>query len=174
MRRVNSYKASNLNNNKINGNRDGIVGIEWLRAEWQGGRSSSPDKCKNVIFFTSSRPILGPAQPLTQRVLGAPSPGAKRPGRGVDHFHLHLVPKTQISNPRSFGHQQAVKWCIHRHSCELTATDLERTLHVHTLSKLSPLTHPSNPHSEITYGRNGRWSSCRSFTALLHYKQTRL
>jgi hypothetical protein len=38
------------------------------------------------IFFASSRPVLGPIQPPFQWVLGALSPGVKRPGREADHL----------------------------------------------------------------------------------------
>jgi hypothetical protein len=36
---------------------------DWLRAEWPRGWSSSPGRIKNYLFFTSSRPALGPTQP---------------------------------------------------------------------------------------------------------------
>jgi hypothetical protein len=45
-------------------------------------RSSSPARGK--MFSTSSRPVLGPTQPLTQCVPGAPSPAVKRPEREAD------------------------------------------------------------------------------------------
>jgi hypothetical protein len=37
--------------------------------------SSSPDRGKIFLFSTSSRPVLGPAQPPIQWVQGALSPG---------------------------------------------------------------------------------------------------
>jgi hypothetical protein len=37
------------------------------------------------LFFTASRPVLGPAQPPIQRVPAAFTPGVKRPGREADH-----------------------------------------------------------------------------------------
>jgi hypothetical protein len=40
-------------------------------------------RAKNILFSMSSRPVLGPTQPLIQWVLGALSPGVKRPGRAV-------------------------------------------------------------------------------------------
>jgi hypothetical protein len=58
---------------------------DWLRAGRLRGRSSSPGRVKNFLFSTSSRPALGPTQPPIQRVLGAVSPGVKRPEREADH-----------------------------------------------------------------------------------------
>jgi hypothetical protein len=45
------------------------------------------DSCRDKIFllFTSSRPVLEPTQPPIQRVSGALSAGAKRPGREATH-----------------------------------------------------------------------------------------
>jgi hypothetical protein len=40
---------------------------------------------KNFFFSTSSRPALGPVQPPIQWVLGALSPGVKRPGSEAYH-----------------------------------------------------------------------------------------
>jgi hypothetical protein len=57
----------------------------WLRAEWPRGRSSRPDRVKNFLFSTSSRPVLGSTQPPIQGAPGALSPGVKRPGREADH-----------------------------------------------------------------------------------------
>jgi hypothetical protein len=50
-----------------------------------GGRSSSPGKVKNVLFFTSSRPGLEFIQPLIQWVPGTISLRVNRPGRETDH-----------------------------------------------------------------------------------------
>jgi hypothetical protein len=38
--------------------------VDWLRAGRQRGRSSSPGRVKNFFFSTSSRPPLGPTQPI--------------------------------------------------------------------------------------------------------------
>jgi hypothetical protein len=61
---------------------------DWLRAELQRGRSSSPNRGKIFLFSTSSRPILGPNQPPTQWVPKAVSSVVKRPGREADHSQL--------------------------------------------------------------------------------------
>jgi hypothetical protein len=45
----------------------------------------SPDRVKNFLSFTSSRPALGPTQTPVQWVTGALTPGVKRPGREADH-----------------------------------------------------------------------------------------
>jgi hypothetical protein len=42
---------------------------------------------KNILFFTASRPTLGPTQPPIQWISGAISPDAKRPGREADQSH---------------------------------------------------------------------------------------
>jgi hypothetical protein len=66
--------------------RDSAVGIApGYGLEDGGGRSSSPGMFKNFLFSTSSRPALGPTQPPIQWVMGALSPGVKRPGREADH-----------------------------------------------------------------------------------------
>jgi hypothetical protein len=46
---------------------------------------SSPSRVKNFLFPMPFRPALGSTQPPIQWVLGALSPGLKRPGREVDH-----------------------------------------------------------------------------------------
>jgi hypothetical protein len=58
---------------------------DWLRAGRPRGRSSSPGGVKNFLFYTSSRPVLGPTQPPIQRVPGALSQGVQRPGREANH-----------------------------------------------------------------------------------------
>jgi hypothetical protein len=58
---------------------------DWLLAGQPRGQSSSPGRIKNFLFFTSSRPALGPTQPPIQWVPGALSLGVKRPGREADH-----------------------------------------------------------------------------------------
>jgi hypothetical protein len=66
--------------------RDSVVEYgDWLRAGRPGGRSSSPGRVKNFVFSTSSRPKLASTQPPIRWVLGALSPGVKRPGREADH-----------------------------------------------------------------------------------------
>jgi hypothetical protein len=53
-------------------------------------RSSSPGRVKNFHFSISSRPALGPTQPPTQCVPGAPCKGES--GRGLKvTIHLQLV-----------------------------------------------------------------------------------
>jgi hypothetical protein len=37
------------------------------------------------LFITTSRPVLGPTQPLIQWVIGDLSPGVKQPWRKADH-----------------------------------------------------------------------------------------
>jgi hypothetical protein len=66
----------------------GSRGSDSLRAGRPRGRSSSPNRVKNVIFSTASRPALGPTQPPIQWVPGAPSPGVERPGREADHSQV--------------------------------------------------------------------------------------
>jgi hypothetical protein len=67
--------------------RDSVVSIATgYRLDW-GRWSSSPGMVKNFLFSTSSRPGLGSTQPPIQWVLGALSPGVKRPGREADHSH---------------------------------------------------------------------------------------
>jgi hypothetical protein len=58
---------------------------DWLRAGQTRGCSSSPGGGKNFCLSMLSRPALGPTQSPTQWVLGAFSPGVKRPGREADH-----------------------------------------------------------------------------------------
>jgi hypothetical protein len=52
------------------------------------GWSSIPSRIKNSLFSTLSRPVLRPTQPPIQWVLGALSPGVKRPVRQSDHSPL--------------------------------------------------------------------------------------
>jgi hypothetical protein len=66
---------------------------DWLRAGRPRGRSSSPGRGKIFLFSTLSRPVLGPTQPLIQWVLGALSPGVKRPG--CEANHSPLMPKSR-------------------------------------------------------------------------------
>jgi hypothetical protein len=64
---------------ETHGSRDSVVGIA------TGYWSSSPGGVKNFLFSTSSRPALGPTQPLIQWITGSLSPEAKLPGCEVDH-----------------------------------------------------------------------------------------
>jgi hypothetical protein len=68
--------------------RDSAVISDLLLVGRPRGRSSSPGRVKNFLFSTSSRPVLGPTQPLIQWVHGALSPGVKRPGREATHSTL--------------------------------------------------------------------------------------
>jgi hypothetical protein len=61
---------------------------DWLRAGRPTGRSSSPDRVKNVLSSIFSRPSLGSTQPSIQWVLGTLSPGVKRQGREADYSPL--------------------------------------------------------------------------------------
>jgi hypothetical protein len=54
-----------------------------LRSGWSGVRI--PAGVGNFSLPTASRPALGPTHPPIQWVLGALSPGVKRPGRESDH-----------------------------------------------------------------------------------------
>jgi hypothetical protein len=66
--------------------RDNAVGIATdYRLDDKRGQSSSPNRVKNFLFSTSSRPVLGPTQPPFQWVLRALSPWVKRPGHETDH-----------------------------------------------------------------------------------------
>jgi hypothetical protein len=56
-------------------------------------------RVKNFLFSKSSRPALGPSQPLVQCITGAVSPGVKRPGREADDSpsasgSIHPLPHT--------------------------------------------------------------------------------
>jgi hypothetical protein len=52
------------------------------------GRDSIPNRGKVFLFFTASRPALGPAQFPIQRVEGAISPRVKLPRREADHTSI--------------------------------------------------------------------------------------
>jgi hypothetical protein len=58
---------------------------DWLGAGRPKGRSSSPDRVKNFLFSTSSRPALRSTQPPIQWVPGALSHAVKRLGRESDN-----------------------------------------------------------------------------------------
>jgi hypothetical protein len=76
-------------------------------AQWAGrprGRSSNPCKVKNFLCSTSSRPALRPTQPPIQWVLGALSPGAKRPGREADHSPLTVSEGTKLGSMHLLPH----------------------------------------------------------------------
>jgi hypothetical protein len=62
---------------------------DWIRAGRPRGRSSSPGRVKNFLFFTSSRPALGSTQPPIELAPGggALSPEVKRPGR-EDYYSI--------------------------------------------------------------------------------------
>jgi hypothetical protein len=56
--------------------RDSVVGIvTGYGLDDRGGRNSSPDRVKNFLFSTSSRPALGSTQPPIQWVPGLFSQG---------------------------------------------------------------------------------------------------
>jgi hypothetical protein len=59
----------------------------WLRAGWPRGTSSRSDRVKNVLFFTSSRPALGPTPASYPMGTGGFSRRVKWPGREADHSH---------------------------------------------------------------------------------------
>jgi hypothetical protein len=66
--------------------RDNVVGIATAYGlDDARGRSLSPGRVRNFLFSTSSRPDLGPIQPLIQLVPAALFPGLKRPRREADH-----------------------------------------------------------------------------------------
>jgi hypothetical protein len=58
---------------------------DWLRAGRLRSRSSSPDRVKNLLFSTASRPALGSTQPPLQWVPTVLSSWVKRPGHEADH-----------------------------------------------------------------------------------------
>jgi hypothetical protein len=66
--------------------RDSVVGIAtgYGLGEWGVGVRVP---VVSRIFFTSSRPALGPTQTPIEWVSGALSPGVKRQGREADHSH---------------------------------------------------------------------------------------
>jgi hypothetical protein len=51
-----------------------------------------------LLFFTASRPVLGPTQPPIQWVLGVLSPGVRWLGHGADHSPL---PSAEFKNDRN-------------------------------------------------------------------------
>jgi hypothetical protein len=57
----------------------------WLRAGRPRGRSSSPGRVKNFLFYSSSRSALGSTQPPIEWVPGVSSSVVKRQGREADH-----------------------------------------------------------------------------------------
>jgi hypothetical protein len=64
----------------------GLVRIAYFLAtgyglDDRGGRNSSPGRVKNFQFSTSSRPVVGSAQPPIRCLPGALSLGTKRPLR---------------------------------------------------------------------------------------------
>jgi hypothetical protein len=69
---------------------DRASGLNWLRAGRLRGQSSSPSRVKNFFVSTSSRPALGSTQLPIQWVLGALSPGIKRPGHEGGHYPIRL------------------------------------------------------------------------------------
>jgi hypothetical protein len=66
--------------------RDSTVGIATVYGlDDKRGQISSPDRVKNFLFSTSSRPVLGSTQPPVQWVPGAVSHGVKQLEREADH-----------------------------------------------------------------------------------------
>jgi hypothetical protein len=58
---------------------------DWLRPGQQRGWSSNPCRGEIFLFSTSSRPVLGLAQPPIQWVTGTLSPAVKLLGREANH-----------------------------------------------------------------------------------------
>jgi hypothetical protein len=106
---------------------------DWLRAGRAKGRSSSPDRVKNVPFSTSSRPTLGPNQPPIQCIPEAFSWG--QIGRGVKlTIHLQLASRPR---KRGFLHPlphtplwRSAKFVKHRDNFPLSFTEENYTARV--------------------------------------------
>jgi hypothetical protein len=70
----------------VDRSQDGSVGIATgYGLDDRGVGVPSPDRVKKFLFYTLSRPTLGPTQPPIEWVLRALSPGVKRPVREADH-----------------------------------------------------------------------------------------
>jgi hypothetical protein len=63
---------------------------DWLRAGRPRGRNSSPRRVKSFLFFTSSRPVLGPNQPPMQCL-----PWAFLGGEAAGAWSWQLVPSSR-------------------------------------------------------------------------------
>jgi hypothetical protein len=64
------------------------IDLKLAKAGQLRSQSLSPRGVKNFHFSISSRPALGPIQPLIQWLLGALSPEVKRPDCEADHSPL--------------------------------------------------------------------------------------
>jgi len=83
---------------------------------WRGygldDRSSIPWKTRDIFFVTSSRPALKPpSQAPIQWVLGALSPGVKRPGCEVDYSHPSSADVTNAWRYISISQYALMAWC---------------------------------------------------------------
>jgi hypothetical protein len=93
--------------------------------------SLSPGKVKNFLFSTSSRPTLGPTQPPIQWVLGALSPGLKKPGREADHLPPTRVEVKQHGSIHPLPHTSSwssAKLVKHRDNFAFTLVYKRRNL----------------------------------------------
>jgi len=63
--------------------------FSYLYYGWTTGVQFPAVAVMGIVLFAMSRPALGPTQPPLQWVMGALTPGVKRPGCETDH-HLHL------------------------------------------------------------------------------------
>jgi hypothetical protein len=58
-----------------------MIGVGVATGYGLDGSGFDSCQCKIFLFFTASKPILGPTQPPIKWVRGAPSPRVKRQGR---------------------------------------------------------------------------------------------
>jgi len=67
----------------------------------------SQHETRDFFYSTSPRLALGPFHLLVYWITGALSPGASRPGREADHFH---VEGAKVKNASSLFHIAFVAW----------------------------------------------------------------